>query len=134
MDNQCGPTEQHRELRSVFRGGLDERGVWGRMDQVCVWLSPFIVHLKLSQLCLLIYYTAIQNKKFKKLRFSDVPLMKIADGLPVACSLLIVGDSATCRLVTILLLPRSWDVAMRECSPAARHTTFNFIMAEGFGK
>ena len=95
MDNQCGPTEQHRELRSVFHGGLDGRGVWGRMDQVCVWLSPFIVHLKLSQSCLLIYYTAIQNKKFKKLRFSDVPLMKIAEGLPVARSLLTVGHVQT---------------------------------------
>jgi len=37
---------------------LDERGVWGRMDthththtntHIYIWLSPFAVHLKLSQ-------------------------------------------------------------------------------------
>ena len=37
-------------------------GVGGRMDTcMYVWLSPFTVHLKLSQHC----YTTIQNKKFK---------------------------------------------------------------------
>ena len=30
--------------------------------RVYVWLSPFAVHLKLSQHCLLIGYTPIQNK------------------------------------------------------------------------
>ena len=34
---------------------------------VHVWLSPFAAHLKLSQHCLLISYTPIQNKKFKKI-------------------------------------------------------------------
>ena len=33
---------------------------------VYVWLSPFAVHLKLSQHCLFISYTPIQNKKLKK--------------------------------------------------------------------
>ena len=33
---------------------------------VYVRLSPFAVHLKLSQHCLLMSYTPIQNKKFKK--------------------------------------------------------------------
>ena len=37
------------KLCSVLGGSLDGRG-WGRMD-MCVWLSPFPVHLKLSQLC-----------------------------------------------------------------------------------
>ena len=32
MDNQQGPTVQHRELCSVLCGSLDGRGVWGRMD------------------------------------------------------------------------------------------------------
>ena len=43
-------------------------GVWGRMHiiYICVWLSPFAVHLKLPQHCLLIGYLPIQNKKFKK--------------------------------------------------------------------
>ena len=37
-------------------------GAVGRMDTcMYVWLSPFTVHLKLSQHC----YTLIQNKKFK---------------------------------------------------------------------
>ena len=37
-------------------------GVGGRTDTcMYVWLSPFTVHLKLSQHC----YTTIQNKKFK---------------------------------------------------------------------
>ena len=33
-------------------GSLDERGVWGRMDtyiHMYIWLSPFALHLKLSQ-------------------------------------------------------------------------------------
>ena len=55
--------------------------------------------------------------------------MKTADGLPAALSLL---TGATCRPVTVLL-PRSWDAAVTEHSPAARHTTFNSITAEGFG-
>ena len=32
MDNQQGPTVQHRELCLMFCGSLDGRGVWGRMD------------------------------------------------------------------------------------------------------
>ena len=32
MDNQQGPTVEHRELCSVLCGSLDGRGVWGRMD------------------------------------------------------------------------------------------------------
>ena len=31
---------------------------------VYIWLSPFIVQLKLSQRCLLTYYNSIQNKTF----------------------------------------------------------------------
>ena len=39
---------------SVFKRlpfGLDGRGVWGEWIPVYVWLSPFAVHLKLSQHC-----------------------------------------------------------------------------------
>ena len=39
--------------------GGEFRGEW---IPVCVWLSPFAVHLKLSQPYLLIGYTPIQNK------------------------------------------------------------------------
>ena len=38
----------------------------GKWIHVYVWLSPFAVHLKLSQHCLLISYTPIQNLKKKK--------------------------------------------------------------------
>ena len=47
---------------AVWMGG-ELRGEW---IHVYVWLSPFAVHLKLSQHCLLISYTSIQNKKFFK--------------------------------------------------------------------
>ena len=42
----------------------------GEWIHVYVWLSPFAIHLKLSQHCLLISYTPIQNKKvfLKKIR------------------------------------------------------------------
>ena len=35
----------------------------GEWIHVYVWLSPFAIHLKLSQHCLLISFTPIQNKK-----------------------------------------------------------------------
>ena len=55
----------------------------GEWIHVYVWLSPFPVHLKLSQCCLLLgWYTPIQNKKFKnklkkKQPFSDKFLQSI---------------------------------------------------------
>ena len=51
MDDQQGPTAQPRELCSVFRGSLDGRKFGGEWVHVYVWLSPFAVHLKLSQHC-----------------------------------------------------------------------------------
>ena len=69
MDHQQGPTVQHRELCSMLCGSLDGRGVWGENgSNVYIQLSPFAVHLKLSQQCLLISYSLIQNKKLKKKR------------------------------------------------------------------
>ena len=47
-------------------GSLNGRGVWGRMDTLHAWLSPFTVHLKLPQHCLLISCTPIQNKKSER--------------------------------------------------------------------
>ena len=55
------------ELCSVLGGSLDERGVWGRTDTCIVQLSPFAVHLKLSQHCMLIGYTPIHKDLFKKI-------------------------------------------------------------------
>ena len=39
-------------------------GFGGEWIHVYAWLSPFPVHLKLSQYCLLIGYILIQNRKF----------------------------------------------------------------------
>ena len=38
----------------------------GEWVHVYVWLGSFAVHLKLSQHCMLVGYTPVQNKKFKK--------------------------------------------------------------------
>ena len=43
-------------------------GQFGGECMCYVWLSPFAVHLKLSQHCLLSNYTPTQNKKFFKKR------------------------------------------------------------------
>ena len=50
MDNEQGTTAQLWELCSMFCDSLDGRGAWGRME-MCIYirLSPFAVHLKLSQ-------------------------------------------------------------------------------------
>ena len=58
MDNQQKSIVWCMECRSMLCASLDGRGFGGRMD-TCIWLSPFTVHLKLSQL--LIGYTPIQN-------------------------------------------------------------------------
>ena len=37
MDNQQGPTVQHRKLCSMLCGDLEGRGVWARMDtDICM--------------------------------------------------------------------------------------------------
>ena len=41
MNDQQGPTAQHRELCSMLCGGRDGRGVWGKMDPcTCMAESP----------------------------------------------------------------------------------------------
>ena len=45
-------------------GSLDGRGFGGEWIHVYGWLSPFTVHLKPPERCLLIGYAPIQNKKF----------------------------------------------------------------------
>ena len=54
---------KHIELCSMLYGHLDGKGVWGEWIHEQVWLGPFSVHLKLSQHCLLIGYTPIQNRR-----------------------------------------------------------------------
>ena len=43
IDNQEGPTVEHRELSSMLCGSLNGRGVWDRMGTGYGWLSPFAV-------------------------------------------------------------------------------------------
>ena len=50
-----------------YGGKLDEREDWGGMNACILMAESFCYTLKLSQHCLLISYTTIQNKKFKKL-------------------------------------------------------------------
>ena len=50
MGNQQGPGACHMELCSMLCGSLDGgREFGGEWIHVHVWLSPFTVHLKLSQ-------------------------------------------------------------------------------------
>ena len=60
MDDQRWPTIQHREPSLMLCDSLDGRRTWEELIHVYVWLSPFAVHPKLSQHCLLIGYTSIQ--------------------------------------------------------------------------
>ena len=64
MDNQQGPTVQHRELCSMLYGSLDGREVWGRMDtRICMAESLRCSPETITTL--LIGHTPIQNKNLK---------------------------------------------------------------------
>ena len=52
----------------------------GEWIHVHVWLSPFTVHQKLSQHCLLISYTPIENKNFKMKEKGDFCKMSHVHG------------------------------------------------------
>ena len=54
------------ELCSMLCDRLNGGEFGGEGMHVYVWLGLFTVHLKLSQHCLLIDHTPIQNKNFKK--------------------------------------------------------------------
>ena len=60
-----------QKKKKVGGGDHQSRGaaIFRRVEKEMVtkWLSPFSVHLKLSQHCLLIGYTLIQNKMLKKI-------------------------------------------------------------------
>ena len=68
MDNQQWLTVDHLQLCSMLCGSLDGRGIGEEWIHVYLWLSPFTVHLKLLQHCLLINYTPVQNKKFNNVK------------------------------------------------------------------
>ena len=65
LDNQQGPTVQHKELYSMLCGGLDRRGVSGRMD-TCIRMAELLCYSPETTTILLISYTPIENKKLKK--------------------------------------------------------------------
>ena len=51
MDKQQGPTVQHMELCSMLWAAWVGGEFGGEWIHVHVWLSPFKVHVKLSQHC-----------------------------------------------------------------------------------
>ena len=65
MDHQQGPTVQHRELCSVFRGSLGARGFGAEWIHAYVGLSLFTVHLQLPQQSLLATPQCEINRKKK---------------------------------------------------------------------
>ena len=64
MDNQQGPTVEHIELCSMLCGGLDRRGVWGRMD---TWtcMAESLHCSPESIITLFLSCIPMQNKKLK---------------------------------------------------------------------
>ena len=59
MEDQQGPTVEHKELCSVLYGSLHGRGVWGRMD-TCIGMAEMAESLRYSPetiITLLIGYT-----------------------------------------------------------------------------
>ena len=61
MDNQQGPTVEHREFCSVLWGSLDwGGGVWGRMD-TCVCMAESLRCSPETITTLLVGYTPIQK-------------------------------------------------------------------------
>ena len=61
MDNQQGPTGQHRELCSALCGSVDGRGVWGEMD-TCACMAEPLGFPPETITTVLTSYTPIQNK------------------------------------------------------------------------
>jgi len=63
MNNQQGPTVQHRDLCSMLCGSLDGRGVWGRKDS-CTCITESLDCAPETITTVLIGYPPVQNKKF----------------------------------------------------------------------
>ena len=68
IDNQRGPTVQRKDLCSMLCDRLNGKGVWGRMD-TCIWMAESLRCSPETITTLLVGYTPIQNKKFKKFVF-----------------------------------------------------------------
>ena len=65
LDNQQGPTVQHRALCSMLCGSLDGRGDWGRMD-TCICMAESLHCPPETITILLISCIPIQNKRVLK--------------------------------------------------------------------
>ena len=65
MENQQGPTVEHRELCVVLCGSLDGRGVWGRTD-TCISMAESLCCPLETITTLLISYIPMQNEKPNK--------------------------------------------------------------------
>ena len=63
--NKQGPTLKHSELCSMSCGSLERRGVWGRMDTWTCMVESLCCSPE-TITTLLISYTPIRNKMFKK--------------------------------------------------------------------
>ena len=76
MDDQQGPTYNTGNSVQCYAAARMGEEVGGEWIHIYVWLSPFDIHLKLSQHCLLIGYTPVQKikrlKKKKGFRASSV--------------------------------------------------------------
>ena len=84
MDNQQGPTVEHRELCSVLCGSLDGRAVWGRMD-TCICPTESLHCSPETVTTLLISYTQykIKNEK-KQLELLSVPHQMLGQKLVIS--------------------------------------------------
>ena len=70
MDNQQGPTVQHKKVCLMLYGSLDGRGVQGRME---TWISMAdFLCCPPETTTLLIGYIPIQNKNVNKKKRTDV--------------------------------------------------------------
>ena len=65
LDNQQGPTVQHRELCSMLCGSLDGRGVRGRMG-TCIYMAESLYGPPETITTLSTGYIQIQNKVLKR--------------------------------------------------------------------
>ena len=61
MDNQQGPTVEHRELCLMLHGSLDGRGVCRRMD-TCICMTEFLCYSPEIITTLLISYIYSNTK------------------------------------------------------------------------
>ena len=67
LDNQQGPTVQHRELCSIFCNNLIGKRIWKRIH-ICICITESLCCTPETNTTLLINYTPIENKKLKKKR------------------------------------------------------------------